>query len=266
MPDGGGSIFRKAIAIVIDEAVRQARTIVVGKISAVARQALGELDVDFDAGVGTRQGAEEKADGTVPSAPVLYPGGGGWSVRWPLASDDEAVAIVSDRNIGRWRQTKIVGQAHSMERHHALSDSVVLPFRLTPPTPTPPASVTDEDTDFVIQGPLGDAIRLEPTGPVTIRKGPDGATLATISIDVAGTISLTVPTGQTVKIGDASAEPLVIASALMSAMSSMLAAGAAVAPTPMAGNNGSLAFLAGQTAWNTAIGATPLGTIKAWGV
>lgn len=263
---GDAGVFNEAIRRVIDKFIRAARTIVPGKIALVTRQALGEVDVNFDAGIGKRSGGQESADGVAPNAPVLYPGGGGFSMRWPLLPQDEVVAICSDRNIERWRQTKLVGQAHSFsERHHDLSDALVLPVRITPPTPTPPAAVTNETTDWVLQGPLGDIMRVSPGGPITIRKGPDGATAATIAIDVAGTITMTVPTGQTVKIGGVAAEPLVIASALASAMTALLNAGVATPPTPLAGNNGSLAFTNALAAWNSAIAGTPLGTIKAWG-
>lgn len=201
MADAG--ILNAAIEKVIDKFIRAARTVVPGKVSAVTRTLKGEVDVNFDAGIGVRKNGKEAADGDAPNAPVLFPGGGGFSMRWPLHPQDEVVALCSDRNIERWRQTKLVGQAHSFsERHHDLSDALVLPVRMTPPTPTPPATVTNETTDWVLQGPLGDVMRVSPTGPVTLRKGGiEGVTVATLEFDAAGSITVSVPSGQTVKLG-----------------------------------------------------------------
>ncbi len=264
--DQGGSILREAIAIVVDDKLRNCRTIVPGKVAAVARTTLGEVDVDFDAGIGKRVGGEECGDGQVPSAGVYQLGGGGFSMRFPLAEGDEVLAVCADRNTERWRQTKIVGQAHSLsERHHDLSDAGVLPMRLTPPTPSAPATVTNETTDWVLQSAKGDVIRVSPDGPLTLRKGPDGATLATIEMLASGSILIAVPTGQTIKAGDELAEALVKVSRLEAAMTAMLTAGGAVAPTPMAGTNGALAFQAAKIAWDSTIAGAPLDTVKLLG-
>jgi hypothetical protein len=194
-----------------------------GKVQAVTRTLLGEVDVNFEPGIGTRKGGQEVGDGVVPSAGVAYPGGGGFTMRWPLLPQDEVVGMVADRNTERWRQTKLVGQAHSFsQRHHDLSDTVVFPFRLTPPTPTPPAAVTNETTDWVLQGPLGDIMRVSPTGPVTIRTGPDGVTVATLTFDVPGKITLTPAPGQTVECGGAL--ELVLADAFITVMDAVMLA------------------------------------------
>jgi hypothetical protein len=256
---GDAGVLIEAIAVVIDEKIRNARTVVLGKIAAIARQALGEMDVDFDAGIGSRRGGEEKGDGQAPSAPVAFPGGGGFSMRWPMTAGDECLAVCSDRNSERWRQTKLVGQAHSLDqRHHDLSDAVVLPFRITPPTPQPPASVTDEDEDWVLQGPVGDALRVGPDGVLTLTKA--GVVSATITLSASGSVAIDVPTGQSVTIGGPAALSLTNWAALSSAMTSMLnalvAAGAGPAFT---------GATTAQTAWNTAIGLNSPETLKAKG-
>lgn len=195
--------------------------------------------------------------------PVWYPGGGGFYMRWPLAVGDVALGVVSDRSLAAWSLTRTPGPTASptFPHYHNLSDTQVLPVTDTPGVPEADPGLA---SDMVIGGPAGVAVRVGTDGTVTISK--TAAPAATITIDVAGGITLEVQGGQTVKIGDVSAEPLVIASALMSAMTSALAAGVATPPTPMAGNNGSLAMTNFQTAWNAAIGSTPLGTTKAWGV
>lgn len=264
MATADAGLYNEAIAVVIDEKIRNARTVLPGKVAAVARQALGEMDVDFDAGIGTRKNGEECGDGLAPSAPVLFPGGGGFSMRWPLFPQDEVVAICSDRNTERWRATKLVGQAHSFSgRHHDLSDALVLPVRITPPTPTAPATVTDETTDWVLTGPLGEAMRVGSTGAIAITKS--GGLVATITLTVGGSMMFEVETGQTVMIGDELAEALVKINKLIANMSTALAAGIATPPTPMAGNNGSLAMTNFQIAWDAANASNPMGTTKALG-
>lgn len=191
--------------------------------------------------------------------PVWYPGGGGYYMRWPLAPDDIALGLVSDRSLAAWSllRTPGPGAAPTFPHYHNISDLQVLPVTDTPGIPEADPGLA---TDYVIGGPAGVAIRLEVDGTITITTA-----LATLTIGSDGSILADVPTGLMAKIGDMLAASVVKTAALEAAMTAMLAAGVATAPSPLAGNNGSLAFTAGQAAWNAAINATPLGTTKLMG-
>ena len=81
--------FVSATADVIDAKIAGARVCNPGRVLEIKRDEDGELDVDFQPGIGRRQGGEVTADGPVPSAPVLYPCGGGFGFSFPLAAGDD---------------------------------------------------------------------------------------------------------------------------------------------------------------------------------
>lgn len=115
--------------------------------------------------------------------------------------------------------------------------------------------------DAVLWTAAGHMVQLENAGAVTLTS-KDGST---ITLDEQGSITLNVESGQSVNVGDALAEALVKSAPFKAAISAAWAAGAAVAPTPMAGNNGGLAFQAAQLAWDTALAGDPIDTTKAKG-
>jgi len=118
-----------------------------------------------------------------------------------------------------------------------------------------------EPGDKVLWTAAGHQIFLADAGGITITS-KDGAT---ITLDENASITLDVAAGKSVNVGDALAEALVKSGPFKAAMSAALAAGASVAPTPMAGNNGSLAFQAAQLAWDTSLASDPIDTTKAKG-
>jgi hypothetical protein len=240
-------------------ATRALRTIIPGKVAAVTRAADGELDVIFSAGIGSRSGGGLKGDGSIPGAPAMFPGGGGWSMLWPLAVDDEGLGVVSDRAIARWRNNRTVGDADAIDtQHHDLSDLIVLPFALTAPAPAPAAG---PGPDWLLTGPQGEAMRFGGLdGAVTISKA--GATVATISMGASGSVVIDVALGQTVAIGDAGAVALAKADALDAAMTAMFVAGVG-AGTGAVGTTGTLAFTAAQIAYDAA--KATIATTKAKG-
>lgn len=184
------AIFNEAIRLVVDVATESLRTIIPGRVQLPKRQTNQEADVSFEPGPGKRQAGIEVADGVVDNAPVLYPGGGGFAMLWPLTTGDEALGLAADRNIQRWRQTKIPGQAHGLGRHHNISDTVVMPFAITAPEATPP----DWSTDWLLMSPTGVSVQVSGLdGAVTIQT-------PTASIVVAADGTVTV-SGVTVKLG-----------------------------------------------------------------
>jgi hypothetical protein len=194
----------------------------------------------------------------VAERPVFYPAGGGWTVHYPLASGDQVLGLTIDRNTEGWNTNRTPGApAHTLvERLHDVSDLVVVAMADRPALPSP---ATGLDTDFVIT---------HETGGVIIRAGTDGLVTITASANASITVNPNGQidvTGTTVKVGDSSAEALVKLNKLIANMTTALNAGVATPPTPMAGNNGSLAMTQFQIAWNAANGSNPMGTTKALG-
>lgn len=233
MPDN----YNDAVLACIDASASNLRAVVPGKVSAVTRAEDRERDVDFDPGIGRSDAAGVRADGTVPEAAVLYPGGGGFAMLWPLDSGDEALGLVADRNVTRWRQDRVPGQAHTLTRAHALSDTLVIPFAITAPASAP----ADVGADWVLVGPEGEAMRVGGAdGAVTLTKG--GASVATISMDADGKVSITAAPGQAVEVGGVSS--LALYDQLVAAVDAMLIAG-----TPIVGDGGAGLLTTMTTAW-----------------
>jgi hypothetical protein len=206
-----------AIENAIDNTLADARAVVPGKVSKVTKADGGERSVDFDPGIGKRQGGEERADGTVPGAAVMYPAGGGFSMVWPLEPDDEGLGLVADRNVQRWRQNRKVGQAHSLERAHNVSDALILPVAITAPEPAP----ANVDGDWVLTGPQGEAIRIGGgDGSVLISRG--GSPAASVELEASGSITITVASGQAVNIGGSGAGALALADQLVTAIDAFI--------------------------------------------
>lgn len=194
----------------------------------------------------------------VTSRPVYYPSGGGWTIHYPLEAGDQTMGLCIDRNTEGWSTNRAPGApSHTLyERYHDISDMAVVAVCDRPRLPSPAPGL---DTDFVIA---------HRTAGVVIRAGIDGLVTITasetalITIDPSGEINIT---GATVKVGDGLAESLVKLNALIANISTALNAGIATPPTPMAGNNGSLAMTNFKTAWDAATGSNPMGTTKALG-
>jgi hypothetical protein len=252
----------QAISSMIEAKIRDTRTVIVGKVKAVITRPNGERDAQFEAGVGMRQGGVEKSDGVIPGAPILTMMGGGFGIYMPSLPMDEAVGLVSDRSLTNWRLSKIPGKAPAFDQqHHDLTDTMLLPFGFTVPATGPAIG----GQDFVMFSTAGDMLRVAALdGTVTITKNhANPLMVSTIVMDPLGSITMTVPTGQTIMAGDELAEALVKFQTWDTVMTAMLTAGAATPPSPLAGNNGSLAFNAAKIAYDAA--KAPAQTTKLMG-
>src|ERR1017187_3935962 len=75
------------------------------------------------------------ADGTVTSkqqpiinhVPILFPGGGGFRIMWPLQSGDTVTLIMSDQSMDIWKSAGGINVDPLDERTHAISDAVAIP-------------------------------------------------------------------------------------------------------------------------------------------
>jgi hypothetical protein len=255
--------FLEAIKLVGDVAREALRTVVPGKVTSKRRESSRERDVEFAPGPGHRVGGEQVGDGPVDNAPVLYPGGGGFALLWPLDVGDEVLGLCADRGAQAWRANRDPGQSFIFDqRHHNLSDAMLLPVSITAPETAP----EDWGDDFYLVGPAGHAIKVAGVdGEITITTANATLTLTQagdITATTAGTITLD---GSTVNAGSPGALALAKADALTSAVDALLAAGvAAGVAVPPAGDSGTVAFTAAQSAWAPLKAA--IATTKAKGV
>ena len=236
------SVLTQPILNVIAEAIANARAVVPGLVREVTGADNGERIVTLEPGIGRRQAGVEVADGPVPGCPVLYPSGAGWSVVWPVDAGDEVLGLACDRNSERWKANLDPGQAHSLERSHDVSDSLLLPFASSPAN-----APSDPGTDMVISNEHGEVMRLG-LGTVTISTpGPDPTVVATITLTASGDIELaTTATSKVIAGIGGAAEALTKVNKLLDVLTtaSNAAISAAGLIVPPAGDSGGAAFAA----------------------
>lgn len=175
------------------------RTIVPGKLDAL-EAGIREQSADFEPGIADLVAGEPDPQSITPGAPVMNIAGGGYYFLLPTSQGDEVLGLVSDRPTGLWRQNRETGDASKINGQgaHDMSDVMLTPFAITAPPGAP-----DTWDHPIIGGPQGPAFEVESDGKVTLTKG--GTPVATITMDSAGTITIEVEAGQTVKLGGASA-------------------------------------------------------------
>lgn len=64
----------------------------------------------------------------IPSVPVLYPGGGGFVITWPLQVGDEVLLVFSDDSLDKYLQ--VGGQSDidtEDDRRHHITDAICIP-------------------------------------------------------------------------------------------------------------------------------------------
>lgn len=74
----------------------------------------------------------------ISNVPVQYPGGGGWSITFPLNVGDPVWLKFAERSLDKWKASppgEMVDPAST--RKHDLSDVVAEPAQLRPTSPTP---------------------------------------------------------------------------------------------------------------------------------
>jgi len=235
------SVLTQPILNVVAEAIANARAVVPGLVREVTGADNGERIVTLEPGIGRRQAGVEVADGPVPGVPVLYPSGGGWSDVWPVDAGDEVLGLACDRHSERWKANREPGQAHSLHRSHDLSDTLALPYAITP------ANAPDPGTDRVISNEHGEVMRLG-LGTVTISTpGPDPTVVATVTLTASGDIELaTTATSKVIAGIGGAAEALTKVNKLLDVLTtaSNAAISAAGLIVPPAGDSGGAAFAA----------------------
>ena len=122
----------------------------------------------------------------LPDVPVVFPGGGGFALTFPVAAGDECLVVFASRCIDAWWQSGGVGEP--MEpRMHDLSDAYV---EITPGgavTAVGPSSVTVRSGGSITL----DAPRIVIKGLLSMQSQGGGATTATLagSLNATGDVT-----------------------------------------------------------------------------
>ena len=153
----------------------------------------------------------------LPSVPVYYQRGGGFSTEFPLAPTDKGWLLVSDRAIDRWMQTG-VPSAPRDGRTHAIDEAMFLPGGFPDPAHSLPTDPPVDPTALVIRHRASGA-------RYTVRPGEVEAEAVSI------------------KLGATAVIPVALATPLIAAIDALLAAGVLV-ENPLFPS-----FSAATTAW-----------------
>jgi hypothetical protein len=100
----------------------------------------------------------------ITDVPVLWPGGAGGQLSFPLVAGDAGWISFADRDISGWVDTREIGAAPDSERMHALTDAIFQPcFRKAP---------VDKTAMTLTFG--GNTITFLPNGTTVITPGTGG--------------------------------------------------------------------------------------------
>jgi hypothetical protein len=125
--------------------------------------------------------------------PVMFPGGGGYTLTFPVAQGDEALIVFSSRCIDAWWQSGGV-QVQAELRMHDLSDGFAFvglksqPRVLAGGVKTTAAQLRSDDGATYVELAAGNLVNI---------KAPGGIDLNGVKIDAAGNV--TGPAGSTIK-------------------------------------------------------------------
>lgn len=123
IPSAGG-----AIRNIVERMLRQVNTAIPARVESFDRvrktvSAQPLIPVTFKDESGARQVANLPI---IASVPVLYGGGGGCKIQFPLAKGDTVLLIVAQASLDKWFTTgRIVDPVDP--RRHALTDAIALP-------------------------------------------------------------------------------------------------------------------------------------------
>ena len=60
------------------------------------------------------------------NVPVVFPGGGGWHMTFPVKKGDECIILYAQRSIGLWKQFGGVRDQSHFGRHHSFKDAIAI--------------------------------------------------------------------------------------------------------------------------------------------
>lgn len=159
-------------------------------------------------------GVQSAGDGTTSAlqmpmlldCPVVFPGGGGVTLTFPLAAGDECLVVFASRCIDSWWQLGgVQGQAEF--RMHNLSDGFVLPGVRSQPraftvAPAGAQLRTDDGSAYVEVDSGSHAVKVITSGDITATAGGSATlTAPTITLNGNTTVNGTLAVSQTIAAG-----------------------------------------------------------------
>lgn len=96
--------IRESVNAAIDEAFRGKSTAEPGFVEKFyAKEKLADITpIISDFYEGDDGSANEEPRTKLPKVPIWYPGGGGWTITWPLKVGDPVLLVFCQRNIANW--------------------------------------------------------------------------------------------------------------------------------------------------------------------
>lgn len=104
----------------------------------------------------------------ITNCPVIFPQGGGFSLRFPLEPGDDCLILVAERSIDEWAATGNAGVTPRDLRRFDLSDALVLP------APRPAARPLEDFRDDAVElrhDASGRSFRIRDDGKIAIGDG-----------------------------------------------------------------------------------------------
>lgn len=71
----------------------------------------------------------------IPNVPILFPGGTGYAVTFPLTAGDPVLVLVCERSLDEWKATGNASNDAQDVRRFNLSDAVAIPGSISPAQP-----------------------------------------------------------------------------------------------------------------------------------
>lgn len=122
--------------------------------------------------------------------PIVYPGGGGFTLTFPIKPGDEALVIFASRCIDSWWQLGGV-QVQAELRMHSLSDGFAIVGPRSQPRVISPSA--DANAVELRSDDQSSRVRIEPSGKIRVESAD-----ADVEVEASGAIKLTAPSIQIV--------------------------------------------------------------------
>ena len=97
----------------------------------------------------------------IEDVPVLYPGGGGFKITWPISEGDECLLVFAQRDISNWKTQGDVVAPYSSRRFDKADAIAIVGLESF-------SGAASVGTSFQITGPSGGEIDIDALGTVTI--------------------------------------------------------------------------------------------------
>lgn len=124
-------------------------------------------------------------EAVIQRVPVVYPGGAGFTLTYPLSAGDYVLCVCAERSHDEWRATRAPDVTAQDARRHDIADAFAVPLNISSNTRRPAADASD-------------LVLTHRTGGLELRITPDGRVhLGTGAADVLGLLDALLEALQT---------------------------------------------------------------------